>query len=139
MATDPRGVRPRQERAKTINYRQFGKKRHLHVVPANDDYPRPRTRGDCGSVPRPCPFVSCRWNLYLDVMDNGSLKLNFPDLEPDQMDTRFSCALDVADRGGSKLETVGYAMNIVRERVRQVEAAALRELGHFTVDPRSDE
>src|SRR5688572_28414707 len=23
----------------------------------------PRTRGDCANVPRPCPFVRCRYNL----------------------------------------------------------------------------
>lgn len=68
------------------------------------DYPnvqRPRTRGDCSSVPRPCPFVSCKWNLYLDVSRFcGNIKLNFPDIEPDEVAPGCSCALDVADGGG---------------------------------------
>lgn len=117
-------------------------KRHLHIVRNNlgpDVYWRPRTRGDCASVPRPCPFVACQWNLYLDVLDNGSLKLNFPDIEPHEMDPKASCTLDVADRGGANLETVGKAMNLVRERIRQVEEAAIYELEHFTGDPRKEE
>lgn len=29
--------------------------------------PRPRTRGDCLTMPRPCPWVGCRHHLLLDV------------------------------------------------------------------------
>src|SRR5689334_22961695 len=49
---------------------------------------RPRTRAECGDVPRPCPFVSCKHHLYLDVSRRtGSIKLNFPDLEVWEMTT----------------------------------------------------
>ncbi len=34
---------------------------------------RPKTRGECASGPRPCPWVSCRHHLYLDVDKNGSV------------------------------------------------------------------
>lgn len=88
---------------------------------------RPKTREDCGRIPRPCPFVSCRWHLYLDVSaKTGSIKLNFPDLEPHELE--HSCALDVADAGGATLEDVGEMLNITRERVRQLEGSALRKL-----------
>ena len=39
-----------------------------------------------------------------------------------------TCALDVADRGGTTLEDVGAIMNLTRERIRQVEVRALAKL-----------
>src|SRR5262249_53683369 len=39
-----------------------------------------------------------------------------------------SCALDIADRGGTTLEDVGAIMNLTRERIRQVEVKALAKL-----------
>jgi hypothetical protein len=43
---------------------------------------RPKTRADCADVPRPCPFVSCRWNLYLDVDNRGVVTIPRPDVPP---------------------------------------------------------
>ena len=56
----------------------------------------------------------------------GAIKLNFPDLEVWEMTE--TCALDVADRGGTTLEEVGAIMNLTRERIRQVEVKALAKL-----------
>ena len=39
-----------------------------------------------------------------------------------------TCALDVADRGGTTLEEVGAIMNLTRERIRQVEVKGLAKL-----------
>lgn len=90
---------------------------------------RPRTRAECADVPRPCPYVGCRWSLYLDVNpETGSIKLNSPTLEPWEMPPDASCALDVAERGGITLESVGNLINLTRERVRQVEADGLRAI-----------
>jgi hypothetical protein len=76
---------------------------------------------------RPCPFVSCKHHLYLDVSARtGAIKLNFPDLEVWEMTE--TCALDVADRGGTTLEEVGAIMNLTRERIRQVEVKGLAKL-----------
>ncbi len=94
-------------------------------------YDRPQTRADCARVPRPCPFVGCKWNLYLDVSKNGSILFNNKKCEPWEV-TGPSCALDVADAGQHLLEEVGSAMNFTRERARQVEIAAsikIRALG----------
>jgi hypothetical protein len=65
--------------------------------------------------------------MYLDTTANGSITLNFPDLEPWEMPKRGSCALDIAERGPQTLEYVGAAMNLTRERVRQLEVKALRK------------
>jgi hypothetical protein len=65
--------------------------------------------------------------LYIDVSARtGAIKLNFPDLEVWELGE--SCALDVADRGGTTLEDVGAIMNLTRERIRQVEVKALAKL-----------
>lgn len=92
---------------------------------------RPYVRGDClgegRNGPRPCPWVSCKYHLALDVSETtGSIKINRPDL--DVWGTTSNCALDHADRGGMDLESVGEAMNITRERVRQIEGRGLKKI-----------
>jgi hypothetical protein len=70
---------------------------------------------------RPCVRVSCKHTAYLDVNEEtGSVKLNFPDLEPGDM--------PAAVRDGITLEEVGAAMNLTRERVRQYETRSLERL-----------
>ena len=88
---------------------------------------RPRTRAECPDTSEgPCPWVSCKYHLYLDVNERtGSIKLNFPGLEVWELPD--TCALDVAERGGATLERVGEAINVTRERVRQIEARAMRK------------
>lgn len=91
------------------------------------DVERPRTRADCRESHRPCPFISCKHHLYLDVNpETGSIKVNFPDLEVWEM--KETCSLDVADRGGITLEEVGEILNLTRERIRQVEVRGLLRL-----------
>jgi hypothetical protein len=91
------------------------------------DIPRPQSRGECRGEQRPCPWVACKFHLYLDVNpETGSIKLNFPDLEP--WDLQETCSLDVAERGGITLEEVGEIMNLTRERIRQVEVRGLIKL-----------
>jgi len=75
---------------------------------------------------RPCPFVSCRYHLYIDIKANGGFVVQFADREP--WDLPQTCALDVADKGGHTLEEVGNIIGVTRERVRQLEEAALDRL-----------
>jgi hypothetical protein len=92
---------------------------------------RPHNRSECMNGPRPCPHVSCKHHLYLDVSPyTGTIKLNFPELEVWELS--ISCALDVADAGGVRLEQVGEMMNITRERARQIEARALHKLSSLS-------
>lgn len=121
-----RGGRKRKERPRSIRVKRIGKKEAL-AIQSEPEYWRPKTRGECAGVPRPCPYVGCRHHLFLDVsLNTGSIKLNFPDLEAWELGE--SCSLDVADRGGDTLERVGEIMNVTRERVRQLERLAKLEV-----------
>ncbi len=123
-----RQKRRTRARSKTIAPKRLTKEEiRLGALLLYPDVDRPETRGACKDMPRPCPFVSCKHHLYLDVNpETGSIKLNFPDLEPWEM--RETCALDVADRGGITLEEVGEILNLTRERIRQVEVRGLLKL-----------
>ena len=91
------------------------------------DVERPQSRGQCRGAQRPCPWAGCRYHLYVDVNQRtGSLKLNFPEVELEEMPE--TCVLDVAERGGATLDAIGKLMNLTRERVRQVQLAALAKL-----------
>lgn len=97
-------------------------------APVDEPYAHPAQmiRGDCVDGHRPCPLVSCRWNLYLDISERtGNIIINFPDRAPEDMPPTQSCALDLADRGGVKLREIGAAMNLTRERARQIENSAI--------------
>ncbi|HEX4477248.1 MAG TPA: sigma factor-like helix-turn-helix DNA-binding protein [Polyangiaceae bacterium] len=124
-----RSRRKRAVRARTISVKRMTK-RELEIgrlLYPEDDYWKPAAREECLDGPRPCPFVSCKYHLFIDVSPRtGAIKLNFPDLEV--WDMGESCSLDVADRGGTTLEDVGAIMNLTRERIRQVEVKALAKL-----------
>ncbi|MCS6902287.1 MAG: sigma factor-like helix-turn-helix DNA-binding protein [Myxococcales bacterium] len=124
-----RSRRKRAVRARTISVKRMTK-RELEMGRAlypETNYPKPRTRAECAEGPRPCPYVSCKYHLYLDVQPRtGAIKLNFPDIEVEEM--QESCALDVADRGGTTLEEVGAIMNLTRERIRQLEVRAMAKV-----------
>jgi hypothetical protein len=130
----PSGSKSRQtkkgpRRSKTLTSRRLTRDevREAERIRADLDHLRPRNRTDCKTGPRPCPYVSCKFHLYLDVHpETGSIKLNFPDLEVWEM--QETCALDVADRGGTTLEEVGEILNLTRERIRQVEVLGLDKL-----------
>jgi len=124
-----RSRRKRAVRARTISVKRMTK-RELELgrmLYPETDYWKPKSRAECLGSERPCPYVSCKHHLYLDVSPRtGAIKLNFPDLEVWEM--KETCALDIADRGGTTLEDVGAIMNLTRERIRQVEVRALAKL-----------
>ena len=93
---------------------------------------RPRTRAECEGTQRPCPWVSCRYHLAIDVNEEtGSIKLVFPDVDPWELP--HSCALDAAALGPHTLEALAEKLNVTRERSRQLEVKALfaaQEVAH---------
>jgi hypothetical protein len=117
-----RSRRKRAVRARTISVKRMTK-RELELgrllYPDLEEAERPQTRADCLEGARPCPFVSCKHHLYLDVSARtGAIKVNFPDLD----------VWEMSDRGGTTLEEVGAIMNLTRERIRQVEVKGLAKL-----------
>lgn len=109
-------------------------RQHVHLPIARPDVDwmeRPRTRADCVDGPRPCPWVSCEHHAMIEV-DDETGHLHFPHGEVDVDELPYTCVLDESDRGGMTLEAVGALTGITRERVRQIEAIALRKIRNHT-------
>lgn len=129
QTSNKRGARKGLRRSKTIALKRLSEeeKENADQIMSEMEHLRPKSRQDCRVGDRPCPFVSCKYHLYLDVNPHtGSIKLNFPDLAVWEL--AETCSLDVADRGGITLEEVGELLNLTRERIRQVEATGLEKL-----------
>ncbi len=100
------------KRSKRRRSRPAPEPRHTHLRYQHV----PTTRGQCRAVPRPCPFLSCRYHIWADIKPRtGHL--------PEE-----TCALDVADEGAHTLEQIGDIYGLTRERVRQILAAATAKL-----------
>lgn len=124
-------LRKNGRRSKTLNQASVTRAelRMLKLLEGLPAHWRPTWRGQCGPATRGkiCPYVSCKYHLYLDVNpETGSIIFNFPDLEVWEME--YCCALDVAEKYGITLEETGEVMNLTRERIRQIEFAALKKL-----------
>lgn len=97
---------------------------------------RPRTRAECADGPRPCPWVSCRYHLALDLHGRRCVII-VADPDTWTSDTP-TCALDLADGAGLAGGQSSYNMTLEavaavmggrsRERIRQIEAKALEKL-----------
>ncbi len=104
---------------------------------------RPKTRGECADMPRPCPFVSCKWHLAHVRMERrlpGKSKSMYRerDFTDDEIvewieGAEETCALDVADQGGRKHRDVerlsGSQGNLVYQRsLDRIDDEPIREL-----------
>lgn len=87
------------------------------------------TRADCEYGPRPCPWVSCRHHLYLDVTASGGVHINHYGLDPDEVPA--TCSLDLTQGEGMTIDEVGDVMGITRERARQIEHQGIRKIRHL--------
>lgn len=105
---------------------QFVKDRKALETRGAEPY-RPKTRSQCPTV-RPCPYISCRHHLYLEIKDTGHIKFVFGDLPLEALE--HTCSLDVAEahHDGLELGGVGAYVNLTRERVRQIERDAIEKL-----------
>lgn len=92
------------------------------------EHPRPKTRAECQSSPRPCPYVSCKYHLAIEVNANGSIT-HYGDIET----MTQTCCLDVADKGDHTLDQIGTILGLTRERTRQIEEVAMRKVKRLRV------
>lgn len=95
------------------------------------DSQRPGTRAECVQGVRPCPFVSCRHHLFLDVKAQGGILFNFGADTEALHEVPHSCSLDVADEGGATRDEVAVICGVSRERVRQIERKGLAHIAHL--------
>lgn len=108
--------------------RQAKRAQLKNEIPLPTSFWRPKTRADCARVQRPCPYVTCRFNLFLEVCTNGSLRLPHGETADAVLAQNRSCALDLAEDGPRTLDDVGRAQSLNRERVRQIEAIAIKKV-----------
>lgn len=87
----------------------------------------PESRSECRGGARPCPLVSCRYNLLLDVATDGRMYVSRDFDENDEesiaaalKSMRETCALDVADRGATTSVAIAKLMNLRRDSVEKL-------------------
>jgi len=104
------------------------------------DQRRPQRFSECKRGP--CPWVSCRYNLYLDVNEQtGAVKINFPGKEPWEL--KQTCARRVSRRvmlsgQETSVAKVAKMLNVTDERVRQIEGKAISKLKVLAEDVPSE-
>lgn len=111
-----------------FDHRVKGTRRQLTVVTGGGGPKRPQSRAECVGGPRPCPYVSCRHHLFLEVHPNGNIKLPHGKREPEEL--KPSCSLDVADGGKLTARGVALVLNLSHARIQQIEAVALDKVQH---------
>lgn len=108
------------------------------------DQRRPKTRADCHPTRQalvahlpaghpyrehaPCPFVSCRHHLHLDVHDRGDLAGVIEFRPAEHVSIEHTCALDVADKGGLRREEMPGVLGVSEDRTRDFEQKLYRRL-----------
>lgn len=98
---------------------------------------RPQTRSECLDGPRPCPWVSCRHHLALEVTADG-VRLMLPEDPADWTDLP-TCALDVAAEGGlgqTALAALLDGTEYTYRRIRDAERNGLDNLRAKVRKPR---
>lgn len=100
---------------------------HLRVLP--------ETRGECRGGARPCPLVSCRFHLLLDVAIDGRLyktraldETSAESILDALVAMPETCALDVADRGGMFEKDVAELLNLGHSQMADIEATAQQKV-----------
>lgn len=112
---------------------------HLRVLP--------ETRGECRGGARPCPLVSCRFHLLLNVTSDGRMysQLEFDEDVPESIaealrEMNETCALDVSERGNNMTqEDVGAALGIPKEKVCVIEKRAADKVAVLVADAHPDD
>lgn len=100
---------------------------------------KPDTRAGCADVPRPCPFLSCRHHLALEVSPHGNLSAPI-EVWSEGLLRGPSCALDVAEDGEHSRDEIALLLRVSKETVRTEELIAMLHvraaLDHLPARPR---
>lgn len=130
----PRG-RPPLARARTIRNGKQLTRAEMAFGRATQKYrvSPPGTYGECPPAGTPCPHIRCRHHTAIEVNDIGSLKINFPGWDIDELDE--TCTLRAADGGPHTIPDVGRVLNISEEWVRENEANAIRKIARAIGEP----
>lgn len=103
---------------------------HLNMMIPVVKLDRPKTRADCASIPRPCPWAGCRHHMLLDITEIGTIKFNLTarykdplSLPPDK-----SCVLDIVEANPDGITMVNTAkeLHITKERLRQIYSYSIK-------------
>ena len=106
----------------------------------------PELRSECPKE-RPCAYVSCRYNTYLDVDNCGNIIYNHKNKKPWQVNPELSCTLDIAEqiskdifngkrtKGFSNKEIGEILGGVSRETIRLMAITARNKLNFlFSLD-----
>ena len=99
------------------------------------DIIRPRTYDDCldagwGTKENPCPFFSCKNNLFLDVTEDGEIKYIHKKKDFDQI--QETCLNRAIENGPLDFKQISELIGVVRERARQIKNEAKEKIKQTT-------
>jgi DNA-directed RNA polymerase specialized sigma24 family protein len=98
---------------------------------------RPTRRSQCKDGPRPCPWIACKHNKFIESIDSaGRIQRRVPGSNPEDIDPTDSCALDQEEqeervarqKGGLTYQKIGNEFGISRERIRQIEEKVFEKI-----------
>jgi len=81
------------------------------------------TRADCKDLPRPCPHTACRYHMT----NEAPAGVGHPNSRTHKADVCVADLLD-AEPHPHTLDEIGELFGVTRERIRQIQAKALRKL-----------
>lgn len=88
----------------------------------------PAKRSECINGPRPCPYVGCRYHLFLTVQSRGNIVFPYGEDPAALLTMPSTCALDVASRGQVSQPDVAALLKATRQRIDQEEIVAKQKL-----------
>jgi len=98
----------------------------------DDEIPRP-SYPECADDPAPCYYARCRHSLLVDVNRFGTIKINFPGWDVDEMPA--TCSVKEARKGPRTVDQVASMFNLTDEAVRAIERDGWRKVERL-IDPR---
>lgn len=118
--------RPAIRASRNLTRAEAAFKRELDVGPPLPR--RPRSYELCLAaglgIDLPCPFASCRYNLTIEVMGKGALRVIYPFWEPGEAMDKPTCALAEADKGEHTAAEMGEILAIGIDRIGQIGSEA---------------